>query len=58
MIIPDRLRYCERTRSYLSLRVAKGKTNEEKPSAASNAPLPEKFHRTLRADLAISTNRT
>ncbi|WP_419840274.1 hypothetical protein [Candidatus Poriferisodalis sp.] len=58
MIIPVRLSYCERTRSYLDRRVAKDKTNEEKPSAASSAPLPEKFHRNLRADLATSTNRT
>ena len=39
MIVFVRLRYCERTRSYMHRRLAEGKT-KKKPSAASNASSP------------------
>ena len=55
MIVIVRLRYCERTRSYMNRRGRRGQNQKGKSSAASNASSPGELYRTLRADLATLT---
>ncbi len=57
MIVIFRIRYCERTRSYLNRRIAEGKTKKE----AIRCPkrfVARELYCTLRADLATLTTRT
>ena len=57
MIVIVRLRYCERTRSYLNRRVAEGKTKKEAIRCLKRFVARE-LYRTLRADLATLKTRT
>ncbi len=57
MIAIVRLRYCERTRTYLNRRVAEGKTKKEAIRCLKRF-IARELHRTLRADLATLTTRT
>ena len=57
MIVIVRLRYCERTRSYLDRRVAEGKTKKEAIRCLKRFVARE-LYRTLRADLATLKTRT
>lgn len=57
MIVTVRLRYCERTRSYMARRVAEGKTKKETIRCLKRFVAREPY-RTLRADLATLTTRT
>ena len=57
MIVIVRLRYCERTRSYMERRLADAKTKKEAIRCLKRFVARELF-RTLRADLATLTTRT
>ena len=57
MIVLVRLRYCERTRSYMDRRLAEGKTKKEVIRCLKRFVARE-LYRTLRADLATLTTRT
>ena len=57
MIVIVRLRYCERTRSYLDRRVAQGKTKKETIRCLKRY-IAREIYRTLRADLATLKTRT
>ncbi|WP_419552856.1 IS110 family transposase [Candidatus Poriferisodalis sp.] len=57
MIVIVRLRYCERTRTYLNRRVAEGKTKKEAIRCLKRF-IARELYRTLRADLATLTTRT
>ena len=57
MIVLVRLRYCERTRSYMDRRLADGKTKNEVIRCLKRFVTRE-LYRTLRADLATLTTRT
>ena len=57
MIVIVRLRYCERTRSYMDRRLAEGKTKKEAIRCLKRFVARE-LYRTLRADLATLTTRT
>ncbi len=57
MIVIVRLRYCDRTRSYLDRRVAEGKTKKEAIRCLKRY-LAREIYRTLRADLATLKTRT
>ena len=57
MIVLVRLRYCERTRSYLDRRVSEGKTKKEAIRCLKRFVARE-IYRTLRADLATLKTRT
>ena len=57
MIVIVRLRYCERTRSYLDRRVAQGKTKKEAIRCLKRY-IAQEIYRTLRVDLATLTTRT
>ncbi len=57
MIVIVRLRYCERTRSYMDRRLAQGKTKKEAIRCLKRFVARE-LYRTLRADLATLTTRT
>ena len=57
MIVIVRLRYCERTCSYLDRRLAQGKTKKEAIRCLKRFVARE-LYRTLRADLATLTTRT
>ncbi len=57
MIAIVRLRYCERTRTYLNRRVAEGKTKKEAIRCLKRF-IARELYRTLRADLATLTTRT
>ena len=57
MIVLIRLRYCERTRSYMERRLAEGKTKKEAIRCLKRFVARE-LYRTLRADLATLTTRT
>jgi len=57
MIVLVRLRYCERTRSYLDRRVAQGKTKKEAIRCLKRF-IARELYRTLRADLATLKTRT
>ncbi len=57
MIVIVRLRYCERTRSYLNRRVSEGKTKKEAIRCLKRFVARE-IYRTLRADLATLKTRT
>ena len=57
MIVVVRLRYCERTRTYLNRRVAEGKTKKEAIRCLKRFVARE-LYRTLRADLATLATRT
>ena len=52
-----RLRYCERTRSYMDRRLTEGKTKKEAIRCLKRFVARE-LYRTLRADLATLTTRT
>ena len=56
-IVLVRLRYCDRTRSYMERRVAEGKTKKEAIRCLKRFVARE-LYRTLRADLATLTTRT
>ena len=57
MIVIVRLRYCDRTRSYLDRRVVEGKTKKEAIRCLKRY-LAREIYRTLRADLATLKTRT
>ena len=57
MIVIVRLRYCERTRSYLERRVSEGKTKKDAIRCLKRF-IAREIYRTLRADLATLTTRT
>ena len=57
MIVLVRLRYCERTRSYMDRRLTEGKTKKEAIRCLKRF-LARELYRTLRADLATLTTRT
>ena len=57
MIVIVRLRYCERTRTYLNRRVAEGKTKKEAIRCLKRF-IARELYRTLRADLATLKTRT
>ena len=57
MIVLVRLRYCERTRSYMNRRLTEGKTKHEAIRCLKRFVARE-LYRTLRADLATLTTRT
>ena len=57
MIVLVRLRYCERTRSYMDRRLTEGKTKKEAIRCLKRFVARE-LYRTLRADLATLTTRT
>lgn len=57
MIVISRLRYCERTRSYLERRVTEGKTKKDAIRCLKRFVARE-LYRTLRADLSTLTTRT
>ena len=57
MIVLVRLRYCERTRSYMDRRLTEGKTKREAIRCLKRFVARE-LYRTLRADLATLTTRT
>ena len=57
MIVIVRLRYCDRTRSYLDRRVAEGKTKKEAIRCLKRY-LAREIYRTLRAGLATLKTRT
>ena len=57
MIVIVRLRYDERTRSYMERRVTEGKTKKEAIRCLKRFVARE-LYRTLRADLATLTTRT
>ena len=57
MIVIVRLRYCERTRSYMERRLAEGKTKKEAIRCLKRFVARE-LYRTLRADLSTLTTRT
>lgn len=57
MIVIVRLRYCERTRSYLERRVTEGKTKKDAIRCLKRFVARE-LYRTLRADLSTLTTRT
>lgn len=57
MIVLVRLRYCERTRSYMERRLTEGKTKKEVIRCLKRFVARE-LYRTLRADLATLTTRT
>ncbi len=57
MIVLVRLRYCERTRSYLDRRVSEGKTKKEAIRCLKRF-IAREVYRTLRADLATLKTRT
>ena len=57
MIVVVRLRYCERTRSYLNRHVIEGKTKKETIRCLKRFVARE-IYRTLRADLATLKTRT
>lgn len=57
MIVIVRLRYCERTRSYLNRRLAEGKTKKEAIRRLKRFVARE-LYRTLRSDFATLTTRT
>ena len=57
MIVIVRLRYSERTRSYMDRRLAQGKTKKEAIRCLKRFVARE-LYRTLRADLSTLTTRT
>ena len=57
MIVIVRLRYCERTRSYLERRISEGKTKKDAIRCLKRFVARE-LYRTLRADLSTLTTRT
>ena len=57
MIVIVRLRYCERTRSYMDRRLAQGKTKKETIRCVKRFVARE-LYRTLRGDLSTLTTRT
>lgn len=57
MIVIVRLRYCERTRSYLERRTSEGKTKKDAIRCLKRF-IARELYRTLRADLATLTTRT
>ena len=57
MVVIVRLRYCERTRSYMDRRLAEGKTKKETIRCLKRFVARE-LYRTLRADLSTLTTRT